>query len=181
MKVVITGLGVHRVFLCGLCCLFWHGLYLCGSPPCVLYGAWFGSILITVCFLTAILFLSSIWTRAFLRCFACMRETEPAAVWSSRAQTKESLCGCCSEVLCQTRSAKLLLAFGHVLQVLRSLCHVVSCPATSFLRDILSLPLIDRPVRLRIYAQSPLLRHKRQIIIPTFSNNLLSEEAKNLK
>lgn len=103
---------------------------------------------------------------SFPTLFVCTRETEPAAVWSSRAQTKESLCGCCSEVLCQTRSAKLLLAFGHVLQVLRSLCHVVSCPATSFLRDILSPPLIDRPVRLRIYAQSPLLRHKRQIIMP---------------
>lgn len=43
---------------------------------------------------------------------------------------------------------------------------------TSSLRDILSLPLIDRPARLHIYAQSPLFGFRREIIIPTFHKSL---------
>lgn len=46
---------------------------------------------------------------------------------------------------------------------------------TSSLRDILSLPLIDRPARLHIHAQSPLFRYRREIIIPTFHNNLFND------
>lgn len=44
-------------------------------------------------------------------------------------------------------------------------------------RDILSLPLIDRPARLHIHAQSPLFRYRREIIIPTFHNNLFHDGA----
>lgn len=56
-------------------------------------------------------------------------------------------------------------------------CHAVSRTAYISLRDILSLPLIDRPARLHIHAQSPLFTYRREIIIPTFHNNLFRDGA----
>lgn len=50
--------------------------------------------------------------------FTCMSLKElVSAQKPCKASTKESLCGRCTGVLCQLRSAKLLLAVGHVLRV----------------------------------------------------------------